>query len=300
MTALSTHDTKRSEDVRARLAVLSELPEEFAAAVRRWSARLCLSPTVPPPGIDKPSLNLLAWQSLVGAWPISTARLTEYLLKAAREAKIRTTWTETDDAFEATVTAWPDAVLGDEALIDDVLRFVERITLPGWSNALGQKLLQLAGPGVPDVYQGTELWDLSLVDPDNRRLVDYRPRRELLARITQGWLPDVDDTGAAKLLVTQRTLTLRRDRPDLFTGYRALTAEGTAAQHAVAFTRSADLVAVATRLPVGLAEHGGWRETVLPLPDGTWQDTLTGNEFDRLPALGDLLARYPVALLVRS
>ncbi|HEY0804214.1 MAG TPA: malto-oligosyltrehalose synthase, partial [Pseudonocardiaceae bacterium] len=147
--------------------------------------------------------------------------------------------------------------------------------------------------------QGTELWDLSLVDPDNRRLVDYRPRRELLSRIVDGALPDVDDTGAAKLLVTHRTLTLRRDRPELFTGYRALRAEGTAAKHAVAFARR-DLVAVATRLPVGLAAHGGWRETVLPLPEGTWTDVLTGTEVDRLPALGELLARYPVALLVRS
>ena len=290
MTALSTHDTKRAEDVRARLAVLAELPDEFAAAVRRWSARH---------GIDEPSLNLLAWQSLIGAWPISTERLTDYLLKAAREAKIRTTWTDTDEAFEAAVKAWPDAVLGDEALIDDILRFIERILLPGWSNALGQKLLQLAGPGIPDVYQGTELWDLSLVDPDNRRLVDYRPRRELLSRIASGWLPAVDDTGAAKLLVTHRTLTLRRDRPELFTGYRALRAEGTAAKHAVAFVRT-DLVAVATRLPVGLAAHGGWRDTVLPLPEGMWTDALTGTEFDRLPALAELLARYPVALLVRS
>ncbi|HEX4725198.1 MAG TPA: malto-oligosyltrehalose synthase [Pseudonocardiaceae bacterium] len=291
MTALSTHDTKRSEDVRARLAVLAELPGEFTDAVHRWSTGH---------GIDEPALNLLAWQTLLGAWPISAGRLADYLLKAAREAKIRTTWTDNDEAFEADVTSWPAKVLGDAELFADVERFVERITMPGWSNALGQKLLQLAGPGVPDVYQGSELWDLSLVDPDNRRLVDYAPRRALLNRLAAGWLPDVDDTGAAKLLVTQRILTLRRDHPDLFTGYLALSAEGPAARHVIAFARSTGLVAVATRLPVRLAADGGWRDTVLPLPAGTWTDVLTGRQVDRLPRLAELLSRYPVALLERS
>ena len=268
----------------------SEIPDEFADAVARWSAKH---------GIDEPSLNLLAWQTLVGAWPIGPDRLTEYLMKAAREAKIRTTWTEHDEAFEASLEAWPSAVL-DSDIAAEVRAFVQRITPPGWSNALGQKLVQLAGPGVPDVYQGTELWDLSLVDPDNRRLVDYAPRRDLLARVTAGWQPDIDHTGAAKLLVTHHTLTLRRDRPDLFTGYRPLTAEGPAAAHALAFHRSTDLVAVATRLPLRLATDGGWRGTVLPLADGTWTDVFTGSTFDRVPALADLFARYPVALLRRA
>jgi len=289
MTALSTHDTKRSEDVRARLAVLSELPTEFASAVTRWSARQ---------GIDEPALNLLAWQTLIGAWPINVERMADYLLKAAREAKIRTTWTENDTAFEATVTAWLGAVMHDAELAADVRQFVDRVTPPGWSNALGQKLVQLAGPGVPDVYQGTELWDLSLVDPDNRRLVDYTRRRDLLGAIIAGHLPDVDDTGAAKLLVTHRTLTLRRDRPDLFTGYRPVQAEGPTARHALAFARSANLVVVATRLPVGLAAAGGWRDTLLPLPPGTWTDVLTGQAANG--QLAELLGRYPVALLERS
>jgi (1->4)-alpha-D-glucan 1-alpha-D-glucosylmutase len=291
MTALSTHDTKRSEDVRARLAVLAELPGEFADAVKRWSAHHA---------IDEPALNLLAWQTLVGAWPISAARLADYLLKAAREAKIRTTWIRKDDGFEQTVQTWPDRVLADSELWADIHRFVDRIKQPGWSNALGQKLLQLVGPGVPDVYQGTELWDLSLVDPDNRRAVDFTLRRELLERVVAGRsLPDIDDTGAAKLLVVHRALILRRDRPELFHGYRPLSAEGPATRHAIAFARSADLVAVATRLPVRLAADG-WRDTVLPLPGGgDWTDVLTGREVDAMPPLDGLLDRYPVALLVR-
>ncbi|MEU7532022.1 malto-oligosyltrehalose synthase [Saccharothrix sp. NPDC042600] len=287
MTALSTHDTKRSEDVRARLAVLAEIPDEFADAVRRWTAEC---------GIDEPALNMLAWQSLVGAWPITADRMAAYLDKAAKESKVRTTWIDHDEEFEAAVAAWPTRVL-DSPLGGDVAAFAERVVAPGWSNALGQKLVQLVAPGVPDVYQGSELWDLSLVDPDNRRPVDYDVRRRLLARIRDGWLPAVDDSGAAKLLVVHRALTLRRERPELFRGYRPLWASGPAAKHVVAFERTG-LVAVATRLPVGLAAGGGWRDTVLPLPPGDWTDVLTSR-----PArghLGEMLDHYPVALLVRG
>lgn len=204
--------------------------------------------------------------------------------------------------FERSVAAWPDAVLGDPELTGEIEDFVARIAGPGWSNALGQKLIQLTAPGVPDVYQGTELWDLSLVDPDNRRPVDYERRRRLLREIAAGALPDVDETGAAKLLVVHRALTLRRDRPELFRGYRPLRAEGGAGDHVIAFARSVDLVAVATRLPVRLAADGGWRDTVLPLPSGAgmWTDVITGRPVGDVPGLAGLLDRYPVALLVRT
>jgi (1->4)-alpha-D-glucan 1-alpha-D-glucosylmutase len=161
---------------------------------------------------------------------------------------------------------------------------------------------------VPDVYQGTELYEYSLVDPDNRRPVDWALRTQLLERIDGGWLPDfggvdVDPDGATKLLVTAQALLLRRQRPELFGGYRPIPAEGPAAAHAIAFARSASLVAVATRLPVGLAARGGWADTVLPLPDAAerWTDVLTGTPVNSsAPRLERLLARYPVALLVRS
>ncbi|OLR91317.1 malto-oligosyltrehalose synthase [Actinokineospora bangkokensis] len=285
MTTLSTHDTKRSEDVRARLAVLSELPGEFADAVRRWSARV---------GIDEPTLNLLAWQTLLGAHPISTERMTAYLDKAAKEAKVRTTWVDHDEEFERAVADWHAAVVADEQVRDEVAGFAERITAPGWSNALGQKLLQLAGPGVPDVYQGTELWDFSLVDPDNRRPVDFEERRGILARLDEGWVPPVDATGAAKLHLVRTVLRLRRDRPELFTGYTPVHAQGPAADHVVAFERNG-LVAVATRLPVSLP---GWEGTTLEVPEGTWTDALTGRPFSG--QVGALLADYPVAVLVRG
>jgi (1->4)-alpha-D-glucan 1-alpha-D-glucosylmutase len=289
MTTLSTHDTKRSEDVRARLAVLSEVPHEFAEAVRRWSARH---------PIAEPTLELLAWQSLVGAWPITPERLAAYLDKAAKEAKLATSWVERDEAFEAAVNAWPNAVLADQEVRAEVEAFVDTIAGPGWSNALGQKLLHLAGPGVPDVYQGTELFDLSLVDPDNRRPVDFAAREQLLTRLESGWLPEVDATGAAKLHVVRTTLRLRRTYPELFIGYRPLHADGPAADHALAFAR-AGVVAVATRLPVTLARTG-WQETVLALPRGAWTDRLTGRDIPPVVPLAELLDHYPVALLARE
>lgn len=304
MTTLSTHDTKRSEDVRARIAVLAEIPGEWARSVRRWS------PLHPLPD---PSLELLAWQTLVGAWPISADRMSAYLIKAAREAGVVTSHVDPDPDVEKIIAAWPKQVLADDTVRAEVEQFVARIQAPGWSNSLGQKLLQLAGPGVPDVYQGTELFDYSLVDPDNRRPVDWAARRELLARIDEGLLPDIDASGAAKLLVTASALRLRRFRPEVFAGYRALTAEGPAADHVVAFARGAALlgdgnqptallVAIATRLPIKLEARGGWGDTVLPLPGGhtDWYDVITGAAVDGpTPRVADVLRRYPVALLVR-
>jgi (1->4)-alpha-D-glucan 1-alpha-D-glucosylmutase len=291
MTSLSTHDTKRSEDVRARLAVLAELPGDWTELVRRW---VRINP------LPDPSLAHLVWQAAVGAWPISRERLHAYAVKAAREAAASTTWTRPDEGFETALRAMVDRIYDDSALHDEVARFAATITAPGWSNSLGQKLVQLTMPGVPDVYQGSELWDLSLVDPDNRRPVDFAARRELLARLDDGWLPPVDETGAAKLLITSRALRLRRRRPELFDGYRPVFAEGRLGEHVLAFDRG-EVVTVATRLPVGLSRHGGWQDTTLSLRGNTWTEVLTNTVYggDRL-AVADLLDTYPVALLVKE
>ena len=304
MTTLSTHDTKRSEDVRARLAVLSEMPAEWIDVVRRWSVRRPLP--------DR-SLELLAWQCLVGAWPIPADRMSAYLGKASKEAKLVTSHVDAVAAVDEAVAAWAGDVLSDPDLVAEIEAFVARIEGAGRSNSLGQKLLQLAGPGVPDVYQGTEFFEYSLVDPDNRRPVDFAARRATLARLDEGELPEVGPDGAAKLLVTATAARLRRYRPELFAGYRGLPASGPAAEHAVAFARgtasllgpgrhATGMVAVATRLPVGLAARGGWADTVLPLPDGAddWHDMVTDTPVaGSAPRLADLLRRYPVALLVR-
>ncbi len=293
MTTLSTHDTKRSADVRARLAVLAELPGWWAEAVREFT-RLAEAAGA---SVPDPALGHLLWQTLVGAWPLPPDRLHAYLDKAMREARTRTSWTDPDEAFETAMHAVASAALDDAALRAAVARVVTRITPPGRSNSLSAVLLQLAMPGVPDTYQGCELWDLSLVDPDNRRPVDFTARADLLARIDHGWLPDIDDSGAAKLLVVSRTLRARRDHPERFTGYTPLRAGGVAAQHAVAFARNG-VVAVATRLPVGLTARGGWGDTALPLPEGSWTDAFTGFSVRNRVPLADLLARYPVALLL--
>jgi (1->4)-alpha-D-glucan 1-alpha-D-glucosylmutase len=290
MTTLSTHDTKRSADVRARLAVLAELPAEWAAAVDRWSA---LAP--PPDG----ALGHLLWQTVVGAWPLTGERLHGYLEKAMREARTRTSWNDPDEAFEAAMHRVVDAVLTPGRLRSDVEDLAARIAPYGWSNSLTATLVQLTMPGVPDSYQGTELWDLSLVDPDNRRPVDWDLRRWLLFRVDSGWQPPVDASGAAKLLVVSRALRLRQDRPSAFAGYEPLPASGPGADHAVGFSRG-DAVTVGTRLPVRLERDGGWQDTVLPLPAGDWTDLLTGRGgWSGAAPLADLLARYPVALLTR-
>ncbi|MFG3577374.1 malto-oligosyltrehalose synthase [Micromonospora chersina] len=288
MTTLSTHDTKRGEDVRARLAVLSELPGRWAERVADWMSRAPLA---------DPALAHLLWQTAVGAWPIERERLHGYAEKAAREASASTSWADPDPAFEHELHALVDRMYDDPELHAQLTAFADEITPAGWSNSLGQKLVQLAMPGVPDTYQGTELWENSLVDPDNRRPVDFAVRRDLLARLDAGWRPAVAADGAAKLLVVSRTLRLRRDRPDLFTGYRPVPAHGPAGAHAVAFDRGG-VIAVATRLPLRLARAGGWGDTTLAISGNSVTDVFTGRVYSGSELLmQDLLSTYPVALL---
>jgi (1->4)-alpha-D-glucan 1-alpha-D-glucosylmutase len=292
MTTLSTHDTKRSEDVRARLAVLAEIPAEWTQLVRQLLHRHPLT--------DR-SLAHLVWQNLVGAWPLSRERAHAYVEKAAREAGTSTTWTNPVQEFEDELHALVDGAFDDAATSAAIEDVVARIAPFGWSNSLAQKLLQLTIAGVPDVYQGTELWDFSLVDPDNRRPVDYELRRGLLARLDEGWVPPVDETGAAKLLVVSRTLRHRRDHPEAFTGYTPVEATGAAADSVVAFDRG-EVVTVATRRPVHLAATG-WGDAALQLPTGAWRDLFTGERVVSAAGgalLADVLGRLPVALLVRA
>ncbi|MCW2496955.1 malto-oligosyltrehalose synthase [Jatrophihabitans sp.] len=289
MTTLSTHDTKRAEDVRARLAVLSEFPAEWGAL----AGELMAAAPVPDP-----AFGYLLWQTVVGAGLIDRDRMHAYLEKAMREAATHTQWIDPNAGFEAAVHAALDRGYDDPVLRARLERFIELIRPYGWSNSLAQKLVQLTMPGIPDVYQGQELWDDSLVDPDNRRPVDLEARRTLLDKLdADSDPPAITEDGAAKLWVTSRVLRLRKDWPDLFTGYAPLFAEGAAADHAVAFDRGG-AISVATRLPVGLERAGGWGDTSIDV-GGSATELITGRRFDREIPLGELLDAYPVALLVR-
>ncbi|WP_155355510.1 malto-oligosyltrehalose synthase [Acrocarpospora macrocephala] len=276
MTTLSTHDTKRSEDVRARLAVLSEIPDVWAEAVESWAGAVRFDPT----------LDYLGWQMLMAAWPISPARFTKYLLKAAREAKTSISWQNREQGYETGVREF--AAQAIELCGYSVASFTAVVDRYARVNSLGQKVIQLMMPGVPDVYQGNEITDFSLVDPDNRRPVDFERRRELLKTGEDSW-------DGQKLLVTTTALKLRkRLAPDL--PYVPIDT----GEHAVAFARGDQAVAVATRLPYRLERGGGWTHETLRLPPGSWLDLLTGAEHTGLIPMAHLLSRYPVAILERN
>jgi (1->4)-alpha-D-glucan 1-alpha-D-glucosylmutase len=288
MTTLSTHDTKRGEDVRARLAVLSELPDEWAALARRLMAAA---------PIPDPTFGYLLWQTFAGAGFIERERMHAYAEKAMREAAQATAWIDPDQAFEATVHAAIDAAYDTPDVHDPLAAFVDHLSPYGRTNSLGQKVVQLTMPGVPDVYQGTELWEDSLVDPDNRRPVDFAARHSLIDALDADVEPPpIDASGAAKLWVVSRTLRLRRDWPNLFSGYNPVAVQGPAAAHAIAFDRGG-AITVATRLPVRLERDGGWRDTTIEVAGGA-TDVISGRTHEGTVALADLLSGYPVALLV--
>jgi (1->4)-alpha-D-glucan 1-alpha-D-glucosylmutase len=292
MTALSTHDTKRSEDVRARLVLLSQCPAAWGEAVTRWSALAARHRR--PDGPD-PATEQLLWQTVLGAWPLDPDRLVAYLRKATREAKARTSWLSPAPAFEAAVEDFARAVLADEEITRDVAAFVATLA-PAWRvTALAQKLVQLTMPGVADTYQGTELFDLSLVDPDNRRPVDYDRRRRLVELDTEA--PAPDDGGAAKLHVVMRALQLRREHPGWFLDPGTYEPVDAGAR-ALAFARAGRALTVVPLRAV-TTTRDGWDDDTVALPPGDWRNVLTGHPV-RSTRLAELLAEFPVALLVRG
>ncbi len=303
MTTLSTHDTKRSEDARARLYALTEVPDEWAAATSRWQE------AAQQAGCAKLPFGAahLVWQTLIAVWgdgPPESQRVLDYLVKALREAKQLTSWTVPDEKFESLAAQLAQFAMGDPATAESIGAFVQRLAASDRATVLGQKLIQLTMPGVPDVYQGCELVNRSLVDPDNRRPVDYPAQAKLLKKVAaQAGTSSLD---AEKLLVASRALNLRRDHPEWFgpeSGYTAMTGSS---DHAVAFGRGRAgdepaVMAIVTRLALRLAEEGGWGRHTIGLPSGSWTDVLTGQAIKGGPAeLADVLTGLPVALLVRT
>jgi len=300
--ATSTHDTKRSEDVRARLLLLSEMPEAWSAAVRRWMQRNVVHRSGAWPD---PATEYLLYQTLVGVWPINAERLGDSMEKAVREAKLHTSWTQPNDTYEQAVRGFVSAVLEDQEFRADLEDFVQPLVAPGRINGLSQTLLKLTVPGVPDIYQGAELWDLSLVDPDNRRPVDF-PRRERLLTELEG-LSAAEilaraDEGLPKLWVIRQALAVRRAHPrwlGVEAAYRPLSLTGRKAAHGVALVRGEGVAVLTPRLVHGLG--GDWGDTALELPAGRWRNVLTADTLDGgdVP-VARLLESFPVALLVRA
>lgn len=286
MTTLTTHDTKRSEDVRARIGVLSQVPSLWTEFVTRWEI------AAPSPDV---ATGQFLWQNIFGVWPLSGQvtdelrdRLHAYAEKAMREASWHTSWNDPDTEFEKATHRWLDTVL-DGPVATQLTEVVAQLNSHAASDALGQKLLALTVPGIPDIYQGTELWDDSLVDPDNRRAVDYTARRAALNELQH-----------PKIRVVTTALRLRRSRPDTFLhgAYVPVLADGDASEHVVAFRRGDDVLVAVTRWTVRLSEQG-WGNTVLPLPDGSWTDTLTGAMASGPTSAAELFANLPVVLLER-
>ncbi|NTW38603.1 MAG: malto-oligosyltrehalose synthase [Cellulomonadaceae bacterium] len=300
MTTLSTHDTKRSEDVRARLGVLSELPVEWSELVETLRAATA---EIRPALLDGRTENLL-WQTLAGTWdagPLAPERLAEYLTKAMREAKSATTWTAPDDPYEQAVLAFAAQVPAIPEVVEAFEGWARRTAAGTRAATLGIKLVQLTMPGVPDVYQGTEVPAIALVDPDNRRPVDVPTLSGALERLESEPPRGLADE---KLLVTSRALRVRRAHPEAFTGTEAgYVPVPCSSGNALAFARTAAgeprSITVATRLALALDRLGGWGNHTVALPAGTWRDELTGRDHaGGLVRLADLLDRLPVALLV--
>jgi (1->4)-alpha-D-glucan 1-alpha-D-glucosylmutase len=354
MLATATHDTKRGEDVRARLDALSEIPVEWRDRVRRW-ARLArrLKPRIEGAACPAPDDEYMIYQTLLGSWPMELVgqtdpdqgalagyreRVAAYLVKALREGKRRSTWVNPDGAYEEATTQFLTRLLDpaqSSAFLADFITFQRRVAFAGIINGLAQTVLKLSLPGVPDIYQGNELWDLDLVDPDNRRAVDYDRRLQLLARLRDasredGTLPDEavaaflaePRDGALKLFVIWRLLALRRRSPAVLAdgGYVPLETRGARADSICAFARvgaTGAAIAAVPRLVAGMVPDWGayplgadvWGDAELVLGDTvaagtTFTDILTGAAVAtikergecRLPA-ADLFDRLPVAVL---
>ena len=329
MLASATHDTKRGEDLRARLNVISELPEEWEPAVKSWAEM-----NQKYRGEAGPTRNdeYLFYQTVVGAWGQGSEtgnglasfreRVSAYMLKAVKEAKLETSWTERNEAYENAVTEFVKATLNEEnqPFLRAVGKLNSRLGFFGYLNSLAQIILKLASPGVPDTYQGTELWDFSLVDPDNRRPVDFDQRKKVAKDLRgvsdlpakAGELLSRMETGEIKLFLILLALQFRKEHQELFRdgNYVPLKATGPKADHVVAFAREHKKERVVVVVPRLIAGVTGGRE-VLPIGEGTWSGTalkaprgekwrnvLTGEEFesDNL-SLGKILERLPVAIL---
>ncbi len=306
MNATSTHDTKRSEDVRARIDVLSEIPREWERCLDRWTR---WNPDEAAPDRNE---QIFIYQTLLGAWPITRERLHGYLIKALREARTHTNWLNPDNGYEDQVLAFVDRLLdsrGAGKFLKDFKKVHRKVAWYGALNSLGQVLLKITAPGVPDFYQGTELWDFSLADPDNRRAVDYEARMKEFERVKRCANPkelmEHWEDGRIKLFTIWKALAFRRDDPQLFLEGEYIPVEvgGKHANHVIAFMRRLGdrwaLIAV-PRTMSKLGRAPRWSNTALDLPGGVptrWQNVFTDGQVASPLTASVLFSDFPVALL---
>jgi len=303
MTTLATHDTKRSDDVRARLAALTEIPPRWRSALNRWSR---MNARFRTQGWPDRNTEYFLYQTLIGAWPISEDRLLAYMEKAVREAKEQTSWTQQNRDFEEALQQFIKRILSAPDFIHELESMVARVHRAGHLNSLAQTLLRYTAPGIPDTYQGGELWDYRLVDPDNRTPVDYAERRALLGELRAGMSVEEilrrENSGLPKMWLTHQALMLRRLHPQWFSpdaAYEPLPCSGIKAAHLIAFLRAGRVAIVVSRWPIRLRDS--WAGAAITLPEGKWKNVLTGDAVRGGPArVQPLLRRFPVALLVRS
>jgi (1->4)-alpha-D-glucan 1-alpha-D-glucosylmutase len=303
MTTLTTHDTKRCEDVRARLAALTEIPGRWKATLNRWSRMNAAFKTNSFP--DR-NTEYFLYQTLIGAWPIAKDRLLPYMEKAVREAKQQTSWTQHNKEFESALRSFIERILESREFVADLSAMVGKLLTPGRINGLAQTLVHYTAPGIPDTYQGSELWDLRLVDPDNRTPVDYESRQAMLDELKSGRSPEDmmkrADDGLPKLWVVHSALALRAAHPEWFgaeAGYIPLLASGGKAEHLVGYLRGTHVATLVPRWPMKLGDN--WGGTMVELPPGQWKNVLTGDiATGGRVRLQTLMHRFPVALLTRE
>ncbi len=306
MLTTSTHDTKRSEDTRARLLAISEVPDEWENAVQTWSSRAHRYRTGEWP--DR-NTEYFIFQTLAGTWPISIDRITEYLEKAIRESKEYTSWTEQNQAYEDAVLSFARSVLSDSEICTAIESFVERISPGGYVNSLVQTAVKLLGPGVPDIYQGCETWNFTLVDPDNRRPVDYDALEKMLDEVesfSAEQLIGHMKQGHPKLALTRALLRTRRIFSEVFRGtaskgpgpYVPTSVRGEASTDVLSFSRGEDVYAVCPLRFLG--RNGSYPDTSIELPEGPFRNVVTGDVVaGGIQKVDTLIARFPVCVLVR-
>lgn len=303
MNTLSTHDTKRSDDVRARLAVLTEIPGNWRSALYRWSRR---NQQLKTGGFPDRNTEYFLYQTLIGAWPITLDRITAYMEKAAREAKQQTSWTQPNQQFEDALKLFIERILASIDFVAELEAFVGKMLPHGRVNSLAQTLLKCTAPGVPDTYQGGEIWDLRLVDPDNRGPIDYESRRAMLAELKAGISAEEImgrmDSGMPKLWILYKALHLRREKPEWFgsdAAHTPLPVDGAKRAHLIAFCRGDSVAVLAPRWNFKLGS--GFGSTAVEMPHGNWSNIFTGETLKggRIRAQ-ELFQRFPVALLVRN